>query len=129
MTVAWSAPSANGSPIIAYKIEIRESDLVTYTESLSDCDGEMTAIVEARSCEVTVSTLMQAYGLTPGTSVFAKITAVNAMGTSSISTQGNGATLKLSVTPDAPVNLARDELNTWAGQITINWEEGAENGG
>jgi hypothetical protein len=55
------------------------------------------------------------YALTPGTSVFAKVMARNVMGESAISTQGNGAILKLSVTPDAPINLARDDLNTLSG--------------
>jgi len=65
----------------------------------------------------------------PGTSVFAKVTAFNAMGSSAISTEGNGAILKLSVTPDPPVNLARDNLNTFAGQITLTWADGPYNGG
>jgi hypothetical protein len=61
--------------------------------------------------------------------VFAKVIAKNVMGTSSISAPGNGAILKLSVPPDAPVSLARDDLNTFAGQITLNWQDGAFDGG
>lgn len=53
--------------------------------------------------------------LTTGTSVFAKIIAINAMGESDRSTGGNGAVMKLSVVPDAPINLARDDDNTWEG--------------
>jgi hypothetical protein len=51
------------------------------------------------------------------------------MGSSSISTQGNGAILKLSTVPNAPVTLSRDNLNTLSGEITLNWLEGSENGG
>ena len=51
------------------------------------------------------------------------------MGESTVSTQGNGAILELSETPDAPVALARDDLNTLSGQITLTWQDGAYNGG
>jgi len=37
------------------------------------------------------------------------------MGASQPSTEGNGAILKLSLAPDAPISLARDDINTWAG--------------
>ena len=51
------------------------------------------------------------------------------MGESPQSTGGNGAVLKLSVVPDAPKNLARDNANTWAGQITLTWSDGTSDGG
>lgn len=69
------------------------------------------------------------YNLEPDTSVFAKVYAINLMGISQVSAPGNGAILKLSVTPDSPVNLARDDLNTFSGQITLSWEDGVYNGG
>jgi hypothetical protein len=37
------------------------------------------------------------------------------MGSSSFSKSGNGAVIKLSVVPDAPNALTRDNINTWAG--------------
>jgi hypothetical protein len=37
--------------------------------------------------------------------------------------------MKLSVVPDAPLNLSRDDTNTWEGQITLTWEDGLSNGG
>lgn len=55
------------------------------------------------------------YFLVPGTSVFVKVQAHNVMGSALMSTPGNGAILKLSVVPDAPVNLARNDEFTWAG--------------
>jgi hypothetical protein len=67
--------------------------------------------------------------LATGTSVFAKIIGINAMGESSYSTGGNGAVIKLSVVPDAPISLARDDVNTWEGQITLTWADGVSNGG
>ena len=37
------------------------------------------------------------------------------MGSSSASIEGNGAIIKLSVVPDAPINLSRDNVNTKEG--------------
>jgi hypothetical protein len=69
------------------------------------------------------------YNLSPGTSVFVKVSSINVMGESPLSTAGNGAILKLSVTPDAPIELARNDLFTWAGQATITWSDGLNDGG
>jgi hypothetical protein len=46
-----------------------------------------------------------------------------------MSTPGNGAILSLSTVPSSPVNLARDDVNTWSGQVTVTWADGASNGG
>jgi hypothetical protein len=37
--VDWTAASENGSIITSYTITIRESDGITYTEDLVNCDG------------------------------------------------------------------------------------------
>jgi hypothetical protein len=55
------------------------------------------------------------YLLPTGTSIFAKVLAKNVMGSSEYSTPGNGAILKLSVVPDAPINLARNDEFTLSG--------------
>ena len=73
--------------------------------------------------------MLAPWNLTAGTSIFAKVIAINVMGESPQSTGGNGAVLKLSVVPDAPKNLARDNANTWAGQITLTWSDGTSDGG
>jgi hypothetical protein len=59
--------------------------------------------------------MLSPYNLVPGTSVFVKVSAQNVMGVSALSTAGNGAILKLSVVPDAPTLLTRDDEFTWAG--------------
>ena len=62
-----------------------------------------------QTCTMSVQKLQTAPWLLPiGNSVFAKIVAVNSMGSSLTSSAGNGAVLGLSVVPDAPINLARD---------------------
>jgi hypothetical protein len=45
VVVSWVAPDNGGSPIISYTILIRESDGVTYTTELGDCDGSDPTIV------------------------------------------------------------------------------------
>ena len=37
--ISWTPDYDGGSPITAYKIIIRESDEVTYSEDGSNCDG------------------------------------------------------------------------------------------
>lgn len=69
------------------------------------------------------------FNLQRGTSVFAKVLARNVMGQSAYSTAGNGAILKLSVVPDAPVNLLRNDEFTLSGQVSITWSDGLSNGG
>jgi hypothetical protein len=116
ITINWEEPADNGTPVIGYRVLIRQNDLSTYSENKADCDAQETAIAEARTCSMTVQKLMLApYRLTQGVSVFARIIAINEMGESQESAGGNGAVLKLSVVPDAPRNLARDDVNTWEG--------------
>jgi hypothetical protein len=51
----------------------------------------------------------------------------NIVGSSSLSTAGNGAIIV--TIPDAPVNLVEDVEQTTATQIGIDWSEGPTNGG
>ena len=69
------------------------------------------------------------FNLSVGSSVFAKIAAINVVGSSTYSTIGNGAIISMSYKPDPPRNLARDSLTTDKTQIGITWQDGASNGG
>ena len=64
-----------------------------------------------------------------GASVFAKVIAYNVIGNSIQSLAGNGAIVKFTVLPDAPLNLARNNLLTSPTQITLTWQAGPSNGG
>jgi hypothetical protein len=56
--IDWVAPNAGGSDITGYRIFILESDGVTYSLELDDCDGTSTqAIVDNQQCTVYVATL------------------------------------------------------------------------
>ncbi len=39
VTIEWYAPNDRGSAITSYNITIRQSDNLTYSEDLTDCDG------------------------------------------------------------------------------------------
>jgi hypothetical protein len=62
-----------------------------------------------------------------GSSVFARISATNAYGTSSFSTAGNGAIIV--TVPDAPVNLLNNAAQTTTNKISIYWTKGSSEGG
>jgi hypothetical protein len=118
VSVTWEQPDVRGSPITAYEIRIRESDLVTYTEYKPTCDGSSSSVYSVRVCSIPISVLRSApFNLAWGDSVHAIIAASNLYGQSVFSADGNGAVI-LTV-PDAPLNLANVAANTNANQIGL----------
>jgi hypothetical protein len=94
VTIDWSEPVNNGSPIIAYRIFIRESDEATFTEETVQCVGSDVSVISNRQCSVTLALLQQApYSLVKDDSVYVKIISVNVYGDSIQSTEGNGAVI------------------------------------
>ena len=125
--IEWTTPVFSGSPVTAFEIYIRQSDMM-YSLEFNQCDGSLPSIVSSQSCTVDVQTLRDApFSLNWGDSVFATIIAVNTYGDSATSQPGNGAVI---ITyPDAPINLAEIvELRT-STSISFNWSEGLANGG
>ena len=59
VAIAWTAPSARGSPITAYKIEIADVTTTTWQTDPS-CDGTQPLIISALLCVVPMSTLTAA---------------------------------------------------------------------
>ena len=49
VTISWNDPVANGSPITAYNIYIRQSDNV-YSQESVECDGTSTEVISIRQC-------------------------------------------------------------------------------
>lgn len=92
--IGWSLPSTdNGSPVLEYKIQILESDGVTYSESAS-CDGLDIELLNSAepSCLVSFSELRALpFSLTQGTIVKAIVQAKNINGwnpQSNVNTEG-----------------------------------------
>jgi hypothetical protein len=69
-----------------------------------------------------MQTLLAApFSLVTGNSIFVKILAINEIGSSPYSLLGNGGIALLSVAPDAPISLARDEATSTFTSIGITW--------
>jgi hypothetical protein len=99
--VSWVPDYDGGSPIFAYKILTRESDGETFTEDLVNCNGSEQTIVDGDSCTVPISALKaDPYSLIWGASIYAKVKAINLVGESEYSLEGNGAVIL--TTPNAP---------------------------
>ena len=77
------------------------NDGVTYTSENNSCD--MTSST-ATTCSIPVSELKNLpFSLDWGTSVYAKVSAINEYGSSELSIEGNGAVI--TTNPDQPTNL------------------------
>jgi hypothetical protein len=102
---------------------------VYYTD-LVNCDGSSPAVVSGLSCYIPISVLLGTpYMLTISSSVLVKVAAINIVGASPFSEVGNGAVITMSFEPDAPINLARDQIQTTRTQVGLLWTAGASNGG
>jgi hypothetical protein len=117
--IQWQSPSGDpyveyGTHITGYSIMIQSGvDSSQFFEDLINCDGSSVTVQSSTSCYVPISVLLGSpYMLSLGSSVTAKIAAVNVIGTSEYSPIGNGAVILMSYAPDAPLNLARNELTT-----------------
>ena len=94
--ITWSDPVANGSPITSYRIFIRESDGVTFTEEVEprQCDGTSSLVINARSCAMNQLLLkFSPHSLAIGNSIYVKVISVNIYGESIQSEEGNGAVI------------------------------------
>lgn len=109
LVVSWQPSYNGGSPILAYQIVLQTSDGVTYAEDTTNCDGADATVISDKSCKVPIASLIAApYSLPYGSSVYAKVKAINVVGSSEYSTVGNGAVI-IEV-PDAPINLSNNEV-------------------
>lgn len=130
--VSWESPSSNplqdfADELESYWIFIRTSDDAIYAQDLTSCPG--TDLVNL-SCTLTMSQLMaEPFNLSLGDSVFAYVIAVNSIGSSPESVEGNGAVVFVVVEPDAPVNLERNSATTTTSAVGLTWDDGAYNGG
>jgi hypothetical protein len=90
--ISWIASYNGGSVITGYKILIRQSDNFTFSENVVDCAGSSPTIVSETKCTVPIVSLKNApYSLPWGSHVYAKVSAINIIGSSAFSAVGNGA--------------------------------------
>jgi len=103
--ISWITPDNAGSAVTGFTLTIGTSDL-TYLTETTHCD--MTSST-ATQCTVPVTVLRaEPFSLPWGSNVYAKVIATNVYGDSAVSPAGTGAVI--TTTPDAPVNLAENEL-------------------
>ena len=104
VVITWVSPDNGGSPITGYTITIRQSDSITFSTDLTNCDMSISITT---SCTIPITTLRTIpFSLEWGSSVYAKVVAINKYGVSLISSEGNGAII--TTAPDAPISLAED---------------------
>lgn len=132
--VNWDAPAEDpftsfGASIDGYLIEIQGKDGLWY-EDTTNCDGSDPSVAIATTCTFTMIIMQAApFSLDLADSVLARVTAYNIIGSSELSDSGNGAVIAITISPDAPVNLLRDDSQTSPTQVGLTWEDGAYNGG
>ena len=132
----WAAPSSDpvtnfGTAYTSYSILIQSgADPNVFYADLTNCDGSSPAVMSGLSCHIPISVLLGTpYMISIGSSVQVKVAALNVVGTSPYSQVGNGAVITMSFVPDAPINLARDEVETTRTQVGLLWTSGASHGG
>ena len=100
---SWDKPNEQGSPIVEYRLLIKKSD-GAFAMDLTHCDGTNDVVVFTRTCSVPIDTLRNSpFNLVWGDSIVAKVTAINAYGSSLSSIEGNGAIIV--TVPDSPLSL------------------------
>lgn len=93
----------------------------TYVEDSTVCDGSDPNVVAAQSCTFASSHFTGAtFGLAWGSSITAKVTAVNYLGSSVESDPGNGAVI-LTV-PGTPENLSNNVVVSSGDRIGLTWD-------
>jgi hypothetical protein len=128
IVVSWTEPYDGGSPISAYEILIQHDDGVQYSQDLVNCDGSDSTIVAQTTCSVPTSVLItDPFDLPFGSSIYAKVKAVNLVGSSDYSAVGNGGILL--TTPGAPLSFANNVAVSDKTQIGLTWYQGINNGG
>jgi hypothetical protein len=126
--ISWSLPATNGLSITSYRIYIAHHDTISYSEEKTFCKGTSSFVLTNRYCQITLDALRAApYNLVQGDSVYARIVARNAYGSSDYSAAGNGASLQL--VPEPPTSLTNDPTTTSDTTIRFTWSPSSNNGG
>ena len=100
VVINWTAPYNGGSPITAYSIKIKQAN-GTYSNT-SSCNGALSSVLTSPSCTIPFTVLQASpYNLPWGASISANVVAINIMGSSLTSPEGNGAIILSK--PSAPI--------------------------
>ena len=104
VTVSWTAPSSNGSPITSYTVQ-------AYDEAGNAVSGATcTATAPATTCDVSTN-------LTAGSNYTFKVTATSGIGTSSASSASSS--VAINAAPSVPRNVVATAGN---GSVAVTWD-------
>jgi hypothetical protein len=106
VSLSWTAPASNGSAITGYKVY---RSTTTGTETIYQTLGNVTSYIDV--------------GLSNGTTYFYKVSALNTVGESVLSTEASATPATL---PGAPGGLT---ATAGSGQVSLSWSAPASNGG
>ena len=87
----------------------------TFEKDLTNCNAESdSTIISSTSCTIpTLALRSDPFFLADSATIYARVTAINDIGVSSISTEGSGAAMPIAdVAPDPPVSFLRNEAAT-----------------
>ena len=131
VAISWSLPSDTGGlTITGYLLEVK-TNTGTFVTDLTNCNaGSDTTIINARTCTFPVDTLRaDPFLLGDSESIFARVTAINDIGSSTVSSSGITVMPIAPVKPDPPTTLVRDEGLTTKTQVSFTWSAPANDGG
>jgi hypothetical protein len=85
--VDWEEPADQmtlyGAVITEYKVYVRQTDGIFYSEVTTDCPSDDATLVSNTMCAIQITTLKAyPFSLTDGQDIYAKIVAVNVIGES-----------------------------------------------
>ena len=111
-----------GALVTAYKVYVRQTDEIFYSEVSTDCPSTDAVLVSNSECTILISTLKAyPFSLVDGQDIYSKIVAVNIIGESDESEPGTGATVFTPIVPGAPINLLNFEAGTSKTTASFTW--------
>jgi hypothetical protein len=119
----WAvSPSANGSPVTAYRIKFKKSN-GSYIEETANCNGETQSIKDSRSCTVPMTIFTGVtFSLSLGDLIVAIVEAKNSIGYSPESDVNTTGVLAQTV-PQSPLLPPSKGANSSNTQIEVEWNQ------
>lgn len=113
ISIGWSVPDNGGNAIVDYRVKYNQGSAIdTFITLQSSTSGLTSALLS---------------GITNAGDTF-QFT-VSAQNTIGYSLESSIFSVIAATTPDPPINLARDSVNTTKTQVAITWSAGPSNGG